>query len=97
MSNIAQISKQIDPEKKGIHTNTIRTNPEAHAYYFKHSKTYIKAMNRSKQQKKNKEVATTENFENIKHNRNLATLQIRYKKMSKEELVNRLFSRRIHC
>lgn len=92
LSNIAQISKQIDPERKGIHPNTIRVNPEAHAYYSKHSKTYKKAMIRCKQKKKNKKTISTENFENIKPNRNLVALQSRYKNLTKEELVNRLIA-----
>jgi hypothetical protein len=35
LSNISQISKEIDPEGKGIHPNSIRVNSEAHTYYFK--------------------------------------------------------------
>ncbi|EWH32656.1 MULTISPECIES: hypothetical protein [Lysinibacillus] len=90
ISNIAQISKQIDPENKGIHPNTIRVNTEAHDYYSKHSKTYQKVMNRSKQQRKNKKPISTENFENIKPNRNLVALQNRYKNLTKEDLISRL-------
>lgn len=92
LSNIAKISKQIDPEKKGIHPNTIRVNSEAHDYYSKYSKTYKKLMNRSKKHKKNKKTNITENFENIKPRRNLVALQNRYKNMSKDDLISRLIA-----
>lgn len=92
LSNISQISKQIDPEGKGIHPNTIRVNSEAHAYYSDHSRTYKEAINRSKQKRKNRNGITSQNFENIKPDRDLAALQIRYKKMSKDELINRLIA-----
>ncbi|ACA40695.1 hypothetical protein Bsph_p146 (plasmid) [Lysinibacillus sphaericus C3-41] len=47
-------------------------------------------MNRSKQQRKNKKPISTENFENIKPNRNLVALQNRYKNLTKEDLISRL-------
>ncbi|RID87374.1 hypothetical protein D1970_05480 [Mesobacillus zeae] len=49
-------------------------------------------MNRSKHKRKNKNCITSQNFENIKTDRDLAALQIRYKKMSKAELINRLIA-----
>ncbi|AVK87014.1 hypothetical protein C3943_15340 [Lysinibacillus sp. B2A1] len=49
-------------------------------------------MIRCKQKKKNKKTISTENFENIKPNRNLVALQSRYKNLTKEELVNRLIA-----
>ncbi|PIJ96303.1 hypothetical protein CTN02_19740 [Lysinibacillus sphaericus] len=49
-------------------------------------------MNRSKQQRKNKKPISTENFENIKPNRNLVALQNRYKNLTKEDLINRLIA-----
>ncbi|QTB24798.1 hypothetical protein J2D51_13100 [Lysinibacillus sphaericus] len=49
-------------------------------------------MNRSKQQRKNKKPISTENFENIKPNRNLVALQNRYKNLTKEDLISRLIA-----
>lgn len=92
LSNISQISKQVDPEGKGIHPNTIRVNSEAHAYYSKHSISYKKKINSNKQKRKNNNGRISQNFENIKPNRDLNALQIRYKKMSKDELITRLIA-----
>ena len=39
-TNVADISKEIDPEGKGIHPNTIRTNEQLYEYYKQHSLTY---------------------------------------------------------
>ena len=37
---IREHSKQVDPQGKGIHPNTIKRNDELYAYYQKHSHTY---------------------------------------------------------
>ncbi|MFF2875312.1 hypothetical protein ACFVR2_03220 [Gottfriedia sp. NPDC057991] len=39
-TNIANYSKEIDTEGKGIHQNTIRTNEQLLEYYKQHSLTY---------------------------------------------------------
>ncbi len=92
LSNISKISKEVDYEGNGIHPNTIRGNPEAHAYYSEHSITHKKTISRNKQKSKNKNCIISQNFENIKPDRDLAALQVRYKKMSKDELINRLIA-----
>ncbi|MGG3471589.1 hypothetical protein ABES02_29500 [Neobacillus pocheonensis] len=90
LTTIAEQSKAIDPEGKGIHPNTIRTNELLYEHYKQHSKTY-KHKNNSKSNKSNGPV-TIENieFQKIKPNRNLENLQRKYMKLSKKELVQRL-------
>ncbi|TDK58147.1 hypothetical protein E2K98_24845 [Bacillus salipaludis] len=89
-SNITDISKEIDPEGKGIHPNTIRTNEQLYEYYKQHSLTY-------KQKENSKKVKSVSNitmddidFRKIKPNRNAENTQRKYMKLSKKELVQRL-------
>jgi len=89
-TTIAEQSKEIDPEGKGIHPNTIRSNEHLYEYYKQHSKTHKQKMN-SKKNTFNRSI-TTENieFHKIKPNRNLNNLQKKYMKLSKKELAQRL-------
>lgn len=89
-TTIAQLSKEIDPEGKGIHPNTIRSNEHLYEYYKQHSKTYKQKRN-SKNNTFNHSI-TNEDFEfhKIKPNRNLDNLQKKYMKLSKKELAQRL-------
>lgn len=88
-TNIADSSKEIDPEGKGIHSNTIRTNEQLYEYYKQHSLTY-------KQKENSKNVKPSFNndfdidFRKVKPNRNVDNAQIKYMKLSKKELVQRL-------
>ncbi|KQL53011.1 hypothetical protein AN964_05455 [Heyndrickxia shackletonii] len=89
-TNVAIASKEIDPEGKGIHPNTIRTNEQLYDYYKQHSLTY-------KQNQNSKNIKPTLNtdididFRNIKPNRNEKNTKRNYMKLSKKELVDRLF------
>lgn len=86
-TNIADISKEIDPEGKGIHPNTLRTNEQLYDYYKQHSLTY-------KQKENSKNVKPTLNididFRKVKPNRSVDNAQRKYMKLSKKELVQRL-------
>lgn len=89
-TNIAQISKEVDPEGKGVHPNTIRTNEQLYKYYKQHSLTY-------KQKEKSKNIKPNLNanmddmdFRKIKSNRSSENKQRKYMKLSKKELVQRL-------
>lgn len=90
-TNLTVASKEIDPEGKGIHPNTIRANEELYGYYKQHSLTFKQKEN-SKNIKPNVSIDTKEiNFRNIKPNRNEKNTKRNYMKLSKKELVDRLF------
>lgn len=84
---VTEISKTIDPEGKGIHSNTIRTNEQLYDYYKQHSLTY-------KQKDRSKNMTTLLDididFRKLKPNRNFENAQRKYMKLSKKELVQRL-------
>ena len=88
-TNVADISKEIDPEGNGIHPNTIRTNEQLYDHYKQHSLTY-------KQKENSKNVKFTLNtdmdidFRKLKPNRSIENAQRKYMKLSKKELVQRL-------
>lgn len=44
-TNVAQMSKEVDTEGKGIHSNTIRSNEQLYKYYKQYSKTFKKIAN----------------------------------------------------
>lgn len=91
-SSIAEQSKEIDTEGKGLHPNTIRTNEQLYDYYKQHSKTY-KQKNNGKSNRLNSSVTIEDiEFHKIKPNRNLENVQRKYLKLSKKELVQRLVS-----
>ncbi|MGM0878318.1 MAG: hypothetical protein ACQEWV_27350 [Bacillota bacterium] len=87
---ISDKSKEVDPEGKGIHPNTIRSNQELNEYYKQHSKTYKQKENYSKS-KPNRIVNLDEiDFRRINPDRNLKNVENKYLKLSKKELVQRL-------
>lgn len=88
-TTIVEQSKEIDPEGKGIHPNTIRTNEELYDYYKQHSKTY--KQKNSKNTVHNHLIAKEDlEFSKIKPSRNPDNLRRKYMKLTKEELVQRL-------
>ncbi|MGE7910297.1 hypothetical protein [Lysinibacillus xylanilyticus] len=87
-ANVAQSSKEVDIEGKGIHENTIRSNVELYKYYKQHSKTYKQREN-SKGIKPNS-LKLDVNFQMLKADHNLDNLHRKYMKLSKQELVQRL-------
>jgi hypothetical protein len=88
-TNVADVSKEIDPEGKGIHPNTIRTNEQLYKYYMKHSLTYKQKEN-SKKVKPSLNTEKDIDFGKIKPNRSVENAQRKYMKLSKKELVQRL-------
>lgn len=87
-SNIVKKSKELDPENKGIHQNTIRTNSTLYEYYKNHSSSF-KSSNKNKR-KKQIDLTDTNNLWNIKFDRDTVEVQKRYRKLRKEELIERL-------
>ncbi|MBD8027864.1 hypothetical protein H9636_14520 [Ureibacillus sp. Re31] len=88
-TNVGDISREIDPEGKGIHPNTIRTNEQLYEYYKQHSLTY-----KQKENSKNSKTPLNNDididFRKVKPNRNVENAQRKYMKLSKKELVQRL-------
>ncbi|MEI4605018.1 hypothetical protein WAG19_24505 [Bacillus cereus] len=89
-TNIMDVSKEIDPEGNGIHSNTIRTNDTLYEYYKQHSLTY-----KQKENSKNMKVNFNADrkgidFRKIKPNRSVENTQRKYMKLSKKELTQRL-------
>lgn len=89
-TTIAEQSKIIDPEGKGIHSNTIRTNEELYEYYKLHSKTYKQKKNSKKSVFNHSNISGDLEFSKIKPNRNPDNLSRKYMKLTKDELVQRL-------
>jgi len=87
-ANVAQWSKEVDTEGKGIQENAIRLNEELYECYKQHSKTFKQKEN-SKGIKPNN-LNLDVNFRTLKPDRNLDNLHRKYMKLSKQELVQRL-------
>lgn len=89
LSAIQATSREIDPAGKGIHTNTVKTNPELFECYKQCSKTYAK-------KHKIPPVQTNRgmqiDFMRIDPNRNLTQIRNRYRKFSKAELIEKLIA-----
>lgn len=88
LKNIHERSKELDWEGKGIHPNTIKTNPTLYEYYKEHSKTY--KQKHSKRRIVVPDVGDDTVFRRIKLERDLTNVRLQYRKMSKAELVERL-------
>ncbi|HGE5799802.1 hypothetical protein P9Z76_20520 [Bacillus cereus] len=89
-TTITEQSKEIDPERKGIHPNTIRSNEHLYEYYKQHSKTHKQKKNSKNNTFKRSIPPEDIEFHKIKLNRNLDNLRRKYMKLTKEELVQRL-------
>ena len=85
--SVSQTSKFIDPEGKGIHTNTIKSNVELREYFLeKRNRKYLK-----------KKITATDvssahfpNFMSLKPERDVTRLKKQYMTMKKEDLIDRL-------
>ena len=88
-ANVAQWSKEIDTEGKGIHQNTIRSNEELYEYYKQYSETFKQKEN-SKVNKLQNNLDLDIDFRKLKPDRNLDILHRKYMKLSKQEIVQRL-------
>lgn len=81
---VATKSKEIDPEGRGIHQNTIINNKELHDYFLQYStnKTY------KGRRKSNKPLLEDlDTFKHIKLDRDLERVRQRYLQLTKPELV----------
>jgi len=83
LSAIQATSKEIDPAGKGIHSNTVKTNPELFECYKQYSKTYVK---KHKVPPFQVNSSMQIDFMRIDPNRNLTQVRNRYSKLSRAEL-----------
>ncbi|OUB64526.1 hypothetical protein [Bacillus thuringiensis] len=90
LKTVSEKSKEIDSEGKGIHSNTIMTNPELNKYYKQHSKTYKQKSNSNQSLQKRSVAFTTVDYRRIRADRSIENTERKYMKMSKKELVQRL-------
>ncbi|MCX2826748.1 hypothetical protein RGU76_05575 [Bacillus pseudomycoides] len=90
LKTVSEKSKDIDPEGKGIHRNTISTNQELNAYYKQHSNSYKKKLNINKSTQKRSVAFTSVDYRRIRSDRSIENTERKYMKMSKKELVQRL-------
>lgn len=89
-TNVANVSKEIDPTGKGIHPNTIRTNGQLYDYYKQFSLAYKQKENSKKGKYISKNTMDDIDFRKIKPNRKVENTQRKYMRLSKKELVQRL-------
>ncbi len=87
LTTVVALSKELDPEGKGVSLSALQRNETANAYYKKHQSYNSSASKRSS-------VVINKLSEGespqIKLDRDLARVRRRYLKLSKEELVERL-------
>ncbi|PHG67304.1 hypothetical protein [Bacillus toyonensis] len=90
LKTVSEKSKEIDSEGKGIHPNTITTNPGLNEYYKQHSKTYKQKSNSNQSLQKCSVAFTSVDYRRIRADRSIENTERKYIKMSKKELVQRL-------
>ncbi|HYU73968.1 MAG TPA: hypothetical protein VEL31_14920 [Ktedonobacteraceae bacterium] len=84
---ICRTSSTLDPEGRGVKKSAVLENPEAHAYYRKHSTSYqtMKQRNRKPRRK-----PSAPDPLRIDPNRDVDRARYRYQHMTNAELVERL-------
>lgn len=85
---IAEISKLIDEEKKGIHPNSIKSNQELYNYYKEN--VQIKTILKKSLSTSFKSDLSSKKYNLIKPDRDLLALRSRYMKFNKNELIELL-------
>lgn len=88
---ICQVSREVDPEGKGIKKAGVLGNAEAYAYYQQHSTTYQQA-HRKLRHAPRQQPARSTTLPHIDLDRDVTRVRQRYVKLSKAELVERLLS-----
>lgn len=81
---VALKSKEIDPDGRGIHQNTIINNKELHDYFLQYSTT--KAYKARKKSNK-RLLGDLEEFKHIKPDRDIDRVRQRYMQLTKPDLV----------
>ncbi|MGG4471198.1 hypothetical protein ABER68_24755 [Paenibacillus alvei] len=91
IQNIHEVSKEIDSRGKGLHRNTIRTNPEVYALYIE-NRTHQKIGRSNGQFSLAHRESYMQYLKHIKRDRDLYQVNKRYKRLTKQELINRLIN-----
>jgi hypothetical protein len=90
---ICHTSMELDPDNRGVKKSAILENPEAHAYYRKHSTSYQTARNRNRKMVRRSDTAApTAQSLRIDLKRDVDRARYRYLHMTKAELVERLLT-----
>lgn len=87
---IAEISKLIDEEKKGIHPNSIKSNPELYNYYKENAQ--FKLNTRKSLSLSFKSEVSSRKYNLMNTNRDQTALRSRYMKFKKNELIELLIN-----
>lgn len=87
---ICTLSREVDPEGKGITKAGVLGNAEAHAYYRKHSTTYQRGLGYQRRKGRNKRVATIPL--RVGMDRDVARVRQHYLLQPKADLVERLLA-----
>jgi tRNA A37 N6-isopentenylltransferase MiaA len=88
--SISDKSKELDPDKKGIHPNSVKRNKKLYEYYMEHSKTYARKKALEERDRAFKSKSKLKGFDHIKLGRNKSDVRKRYNKLTKTELIERL-------
>ncbi|MGG0276531.1 hypothetical protein [Bacillus rhizoplanae] len=90
-STVSEKTKEIDPEGKGIHWQTVKSNEALYEYYKQHSKTYKQRSHSRRSAQKDSHVSVDYENAHINADRNRDNALRRLMKLSKMELAQRLF------
>ncbi|MGO4106680.1 hypothetical protein [Paenibacillus sp. YAF4_2] len=84
---VSELTRVLDPDGEGIHPNTIRRNSELQAYFTQHqtAKPY-----KARKKAVKRLLDDMESFKQIKINRDLERVKLRYMQSTKSELVEHI-------
>ncbi|MFI8716060.1 hypothetical protein [Brevibacillus brevis] len=89
IQSIHEVSKEIDPKGNGLHRNTITGNPDVYAVYTE-NRTYSKNVQVNARTTQSSLPRYEQFLKRLKRDRDLALVRNRYKRLTKQELINRL-------
>lgn len=87
--SVALRSKEIDPEGKGIHPNTVKSNEDLYSYYLEHCSSTNCTLER---RDKRKIIIDDSMYRSIKLGRDIESVKKRYSRLSKRELISLLIN-----
>lgn len=86
---ICRLTRELDPQGKGVQKSGVLQNAEAHAYYCQHSATY-RSSRGWRERKPARTTAPAALLPHVKPDRDVDRVRRRYRLFSKAELVERL-------
>jgi hypothetical protein len=87
---ICRLSRELDPEGKGVQKSGVLQNPEAHAYYRQHSATY--RVYHGRQERRPTRPPSEAQPPRVDPTRDVDRVRRRYRLLSKADLVERLLT-----